>query len=173
MARGKAEDAGGLTPAKDDNAALCHFGRRTLPIFKCVDYKKKRRKPCIPLETLVELSYEQEVFNMAGKLMRIKKIVVPFMTLVIVLAGCAAMSSDETFQSMQESPDAAQVIGADGQQIVTDAPDNSGVGAADSNEDQIAELTHEDLNSTIHGTIIQKSSMAAAKSHLQSVKAVG
>ena len=38
MARGKAEDAGGLTPAKDDNAALCHFGRRTLPIFKCVDY---------------------------------------------------------------------------------------------------------------------------------------
>lgn len=38
MTRGKAEDAGGLTPAKDDNAALCHFGRRTLPIFKCVDY---------------------------------------------------------------------------------------------------------------------------------------
>ena len=39
MARGKAEDAGGLTPAKDDNAAPHHFGRRTLPIFKCVDYK--------------------------------------------------------------------------------------------------------------------------------------
>ena len=39
MTRGKAEDAGGLTPAKDDNTALCHFGRRTLPIFKCVDYK--------------------------------------------------------------------------------------------------------------------------------------
>ena len=39
MARGKAEDAGGLTPAKDDNAALCHFGPRTLPIFMCVDYK--------------------------------------------------------------------------------------------------------------------------------------
>ena len=38
MARGKAEDAGGLTPAKDDNAAPHHFGRRTLPIFKCVDY---------------------------------------------------------------------------------------------------------------------------------------
>ena len=38
MARGKAEDAGGLTPAKDDNTALCHFGHRTLPIFKCVDY---------------------------------------------------------------------------------------------------------------------------------------
>lgn len=39
MARGKAEDAGGLTPAKDDNAAPHHFGRRTLPIFRCVDYK--------------------------------------------------------------------------------------------------------------------------------------
>ena len=38
MARGKAEDAGGLTPAKDDNAAPYHFDPRTLPIFKCVDY---------------------------------------------------------------------------------------------------------------------------------------
>ena len=38
MAQGKAEDAGGLTPAKEDNTALCHFGHRTLPIFKCVDY---------------------------------------------------------------------------------------------------------------------------------------
>ena len=39
MGRGKAEDAGGLTPAKDDNAAPYHFDPRTLPIFKCVDYK--------------------------------------------------------------------------------------------------------------------------------------
>ena len=38
MARGKAEDAGGLTPAKDDNAAPYHFDPRTLPIFMCVDY---------------------------------------------------------------------------------------------------------------------------------------
>ena len=38
MTRGKAEDAGGLMPAKDDNAAPYHFDRRTLPIFKCVDY---------------------------------------------------------------------------------------------------------------------------------------
>jgi len=27
MEQGKAEDAGGLAPAKDDNAALRHFGR--------------------------------------------------------------------------------------------------------------------------------------------------
>ena len=38
MTRGKAEDAGGLTPAKYDNAAPYHFDRRSLPIFKCVDY---------------------------------------------------------------------------------------------------------------------------------------
>ena len=45
MVQGKAEDAGGLTPAKDDNTALCHFGHRTLPIFKCVDYKQALKKP--------------------------------------------------------------------------------------------------------------------------------
>ena len=39
MVRGKAEDAGGLTPVKDDNEAAHHFIRRTLPIFKCVDYR--------------------------------------------------------------------------------------------------------------------------------------
>ena len=47
MEQGKAEDAGGLTPAKDDNAALCHFGRRTLPIFKCVDYMLKTHLACL------------------------------------------------------------------------------------------------------------------------------
>ncbi len=48
MVRGKAEDAGGLVPAKDDNAALCHFGHRTLPTFKCVDYRRrpKEREVC-------------------------------------------------------------------------------------------------------------------------------
>ena len=44
MARGMAEDAGGLTPAKNGSAALCHFGRRTLPIFKCAGYSSCRRK---------------------------------------------------------------------------------------------------------------------------------
>ena len=45
---------------------------------------------------------------MAGKLMRLKKIVVPIMTLVIMasqLAGCASMSSDEMSKSRNESPD--------------------------------------------------------------------
>ena len=44
MAQDKAEDAGGLTPAKDDNAALRYFNRRTLPIFKCVDYIDRLQK---------------------------------------------------------------------------------------------------------------------------------
>ena len=39
MVYGKAEDAGGLSPAKDDNAAVRHFIRRTLPILGRVDYK--------------------------------------------------------------------------------------------------------------------------------------
>ena len=45
---------------------------------------------------------------MAGRFMKIKKIVIPFITLVIMtsqLAGCATMSSDEMLKSMQESPD--------------------------------------------------------------------
>ena len=53
MARDKAEDAGGLTPAKDDNAAQRYFNRRTLPIFRWVDYmawsdcsKAGRRRYC-------------------------------------------------------------------------------------------------------------------------------
>ena len=47
MVYGKAEDAGGLSPAKDDNAAVRHFIRRTLPILGRVDdirqYRTKMR----------------------------------------------------------------------------------------------------------------------------------
>ena len=38
MVHSEAEDAGGLSPAKDDNEAMRHFIRRTLPIHDCVDY---------------------------------------------------------------------------------------------------------------------------------------
>ncbi len=34
----EAEDAGGLTPVKDDNEAAPHFCRRTLLFFNCFDY---------------------------------------------------------------------------------------------------------------------------------------
>ncbi len=64
MTRGKAEDAGGLTPAKDDNAAPYHFDRRTLPIFKCVDYKAiwKSLWPC-QTKNLPEPLRFREVFE--------------------------------------------------------------------------------------------------------------
>ena len=38
MKCGKAEDAGGLSPVKDDNAAARHFIRRTLMIVNRGDY---------------------------------------------------------------------------------------------------------------------------------------
>ena len=82
---------------------------------------------------------------MAGRFMVIKKIVIPFMTLVIMtsqLAGCATMSSQEMLEGMEESPgvsiewatpdpsqsgqdrlDATGVVDVGGQQFVTDAAD--------------------------------------------------
>ncbi len=39
MGSSEAEDAGGLSPVKDDNEAVAHFNRRTLPFFKHVGYK--------------------------------------------------------------------------------------------------------------------------------------
>ena len=44
----------GLTPAKDDNAALCYLDHRTLPIFKCVDYKLPRHGFAAPQAPLWE-----------------------------------------------------------------------------------------------------------------------
>ncbi len=48
MGRSEAEDAGGLSPVKDDNEAAAHFNRRTLPFFKRVDYKSN----CAPAKSL-------------------------------------------------------------------------------------------------------------------------
>ncbi len=39
MSRSEAEDAGGLSPVKDDNEAAAHFNRRTLCFLICVNYK--------------------------------------------------------------------------------------------------------------------------------------
>ncbi len=44
MGRSKAEDAGGLSPVKDNNDAAAHFNRRTLPFLDCVNYKKAGQK---------------------------------------------------------------------------------------------------------------------------------
>ena len=80
---------------------------------------------------------------MAGRFMKIKKVIIPFMTLVVMtsqLAGCATMSSDEMLKTMQESPevsieyatpdegeqtmDASKTITVGDQQFVSDS-DNS------------------------------------------------
>ncbi len=44
MGRSEAEDAGGLSPVKDDNDTAAHFNRRTLPFFKFVDYMLDKRR---------------------------------------------------------------------------------------------------------------------------------
>ena len=43
MRRSEAEDAGGLTPVKDDNEAAPHFTRRTLLVFNSFDDNAGRR----------------------------------------------------------------------------------------------------------------------------------
>lgn len=102
---------------------------------------------------------------MSGKFMKIKKIVIPFITLVIMtsqLAGCATMTSDEMLQSMQESPDvsiewavpdtgqqsldASQVINIGDQQIVSDSNEEGDetVGAIDQQQ-EFTELSGAEL----------------------------
>ena len=80
---------------------------------------------------------------MTGRFMKIKKVIIPFMTLVVMtsqLAGCATMSSDEMLKTMQESPevsieyatpdegeqimDESKIITVGDQQFVSDS-DNS------------------------------------------------
>lgn len=116
---------------------------------------------------------------MAGRFMKIKRIIIPFITLVIMtsqLAGCASMSSDEMLKSMQESPDvsieyaipdeeqqsldATHVIGSDGQQITVDTQDNLDIGLIDSDEDQVTELTHEELIEIFELAYDSKSALA-------------
>lgn len=60
---------------------------------------------------------------MAGRFMKIKKILIPFMTLVVLtgqLAGCAAMTSDKMQEGQQDPTDVSVVTG---QQTATDVSD--------------------------------------------------
>ena len=111
--------------------------------------------------------------------MKVKRIVIPFITLVIMtsqLAGCATMNSDEMLKSMNESPDvsieyaipdeeqqsldATHVIGSDGKQIIVDTQDNLDIGLIDSDEDQVTELTHEELIEIFELAYDSKSALA-------------
>ena len=60
MVRGKTEDADGLTPVKDDNAAPCHLGPRTFVryfddcykvLFGTFSFKKKYQSTMSKLVT--------------------------------------------------------------------------------------------------------------------------
>ena len=116
---------------------------------------------------------------MAGRFMKVKRIIIPFITLVIMtsqLAGCATMNSDEMLKSMQESPDvsieyaipdeeqqsldATHVIGSDGQQIIVDTQDNLDIGLIDSDEDQVTELTYDELIEIFELAYDSKSALA-------------
>ena len=111
--------------------------------------------------------------------MKVKRIVIPFITLVIMtsqLAGCATMNSDEMLKSMNESPDvsieyaipdeeqqsldATHVIGSDGQQIIVDTQDNLDIGLIDSDEDQVTELTYDELIEIFELAYDSKSALA-------------
>ncbi|NBI11315.1 hypothetical protein D1641_15065 [Colidextribacter sp. OB.20] len=81
---------------------------------------------------------------MAGKFMKIKRIIIPMMTLIIMtsqLAGCATMSSNEMLETMQESPDVSiEYAIPDEEQQSLDAThilniDNGGVVDSDSEGD--------------------------------------
>ncbi len=115
------------------------------------------------METLVELNQEREVLDMAGKFMKVKRIVIPFITLVIMtsqLAGCATMSSDEMLKSMQESPDvsieyaipdtgqqsldASGVINVGDTQFVSDSDSEGDIGVI-ANQQEATELSGAEL----------------------------
>lgn len=95
--------------------------------------------------------------------MKIKRIIIPFITLVIMtsqLAGCATMNSDEMLKSMNESPDvsieyaipdeeqqsldATHVIDAGDQQYVSDSDLDIGL-IEDQNNQKLEEISHDEL----------------------------
>ena len=104
---------------------------------------------------------------MASRFMKIKRVIIPFMTLVVMtsqLAGCATMTSDEMLKSMNESPDvsieyaipdpdkqsldASGVINVGDQQFVSDSDTDgdSDIGLIENQDNQEkAELSGDEL----------------------------
>ncbi len=102
---------------------------------------------------------------MAGKFMKIKRIVIPFMTLVVMtsqLAGCATMSSDEMLKTMQESPevsieyatpdegeqtmDASKTITVGDQQFISDSDNNQADSEGDSDIGMVEQQEAKELS---------------------------
>lgn len=102
---------------------------------------------------------------MASRFMKIKRVIIPFMPLVVMtsqLAGCATMTSDEMLKSMNESPDvsieyaipdpdkqsldASGVINMGDQQIVSDSDIDRDIGLIENQDSQEkAELSGDEL----------------------------
>ncbi len=135
---------------------------------------------------------------MAGRFMKIKRIVIPFITLVIMtsqLAGCATMNSDEMLKSMQESPDvsieyaipdgeqqsldASGVIDIDGQQAVIDSDADLDLGLIEGQGSQeLQEISHDELivvfeeNYEISKNIYNSDDEEIIRSELEMIKIV-
>lgn len=135
---------------------------------------------------------------MAGRFMKVKRIIIPFITLVIMtsqLAGCATMNSDEMLKSMQESPDvsieyaipdeeqqsldATQVIDAGDQQAVIDSVVDSDIGLIDGQGSQeLQEISHDELiaifeeNYEISKSIYNSDDEEVIRSELEMIKII-
>ena len=90
---------------------------------------------------------------MAGKFIKLKRIVIPFMTLAVMtgqLAGCATSSSDEMLKTMQASPevkvesDASGIINVGDQRAVGDSDPEGDIGLL-ANSQEKAELSGDEL----------------------------
>ena len=137
---------------------------------------------------------------MASRFMKIKRVVIPFITLVIMtsqLAGCATMTSDEMLKSMNESPDvsieyaipdpgkqsldASGVINVGDQQFVSDSDSDgdSDIGLIENQDSQeLQEISHDELiaifeeNYEISKSIYNSDDEEVIRSELEMIKII-
>ncbi|MFG6373563.1 MAG: SH3 domain-containing protein [Oscillospiraceae bacterium] len=136
---------------------------------------------------------------MASRFMKIKRVVIPFMTLVVMtsqLAGCATMTSDEMLKSMNESPDvsieyaipdpgkqsldASEVINVGDQQFVSDSDtDSDDIGLIENQGTQeLEEISHDELiaifeeNYEISKSIYNSDDEEVIRSELEMIKII-
>ena len=137
---------------------------------------------------------------MASRFMKIKRVIIPFMTLVVMtsqLAGCATMTSDEMLKSMNESPevsieyaipdpdkqslDASGVINVGDQQFVSDSDSDgdSDIGLIENQDTQeLEEISHDELiaifeeNYEISKSIYNSDDEEVIRSELEMIKII-
>lgn len=137
---------------------------------------------------------------MASRFMKIRRVIIPFMTLVVMtsqLAGCATMTSDEMLKSMNESPDvsieyaipdpdkqsldASGVINVGDQQFVSDSDTDgdSDIGLIENQGTQeLEEISHDELiaifeeNYEISKSIYNSDDEEVIRSELEMIKII-